>query len=157
LFSATLTGCSRFSVPGVLGLLLQTGCSRFPASGVLGLLLQTGCSRFPVPGVLGLQLRTGCSRFPVPGVLGYPDRVFSVSCAGRSRPGDFSAGGVTPETSLGLQRGQLTVTFLQLRTRHRVPLSKCRSGILDRTRPLSTARLTSRFPLQHGPDHLDLS
>jgi len=88
-FSAALTGCSRFPVPDVLGLQFPdrvfsvscTGHSRPPAPGasVLGFLCRvflvssslTGCSRFPVPGVLGLQLS---------------DRVFSVPCAGRFRP-----------------------------------------------------------------------
>jgi len=65
---------------------------------------------------------------------------------------------VTPRhISPGLQRGQLTVTFLQLQTQCRIPLGERRPGILSHTRPLSTAHLTNRFPLQRGPDHLDLS
>jgi len=135
------------------------------------------CSR---PGVLGFLRRvfsailTGCSRFPVPGVLGYPDRVFSVSCSRPSVLGFqcrvFSAiltrcsrfpvldrgfrcraDVLLPRRiSPSLQRSQLTVTSLQLRTRRQVPLGKRRPGILDRTHPLSTTRLTSRFPLQRS-------
>jgi len=179
-FSVSCAGRSRppVPVPGVLGYpdrvfsVSCAGCSRPPA---------------PVPDVLGYPDRVfsvfcaGRSRppAPVPGVLDYPDRVFSVSCAGRSRPPapnrvfsvsragcsrlpDLDQGisvpgeRVTPRRiSPGLQRGQLTMISLQFQTLH--PLGEHRPRNLDRTRPLSTARLTSRFPPQRSPDYLDLS
>jgi len=168
-FSVSSAECSRFPVPSVLGYpdrVCSVSCaerSRPPAPDRVFSVSSAECSRFPVPSVLGYPDRVcsvscaGHSRPPA------PDRVFSVSRAGRSRLPDLDRGisvpgeRVTPRhISPGLQRGQLTVTSLQLQTQRRVSLGERRPGNLDHTHSLSTARLTSRLPPQRGQDHLDL-
>jgi len=79
-FSASLTGCSRFPCAGP-----WPGVLGFPAPGVLGFLSLTGGSRYP-DRAFSVSC-AGCSRLPWPGVLGFLRRAFSASCscAGCSR------------------------------------------------------------------------